>query len=229
MPSHFQSLFAAILDDDGAKVKELLDNDPDLTRRGVAEEERYESRIAHWIYAGDSALHVAAAGYRVEIARMLLAAGAESASARNRRCSQPLHYASDGYLDSPSWNARRQVAMIRLLLKAGARIDAQDRNGATPLHRAVRTRCAAAVKCILDAGGDPTIRNKPGSTPFHLAAQNTGRGGTGAEKARTAQREILRAFLERGVSPTLPDAKGKSILEWAKSDWIHQILAGNAV
>ncbi len=228
MPSPFQSLSAAILDDDRAKAKKLLNNDPGLATCGVDEEERYESRIAHWIYAGDSALHVAAAGYRVEIARMLLAAGADSGSAKNRRCSQPLHYASDGCLDSPFWNGRRQVAMIRLLLKAGSNIDAQDKNGATPLHRAVRTRCAAAVKCILDAGADPTIRNKPGSTPFHLAVQNTGRGGTGSEKARTAQREILQTFLERGVSPTLQDAKGKTILEWAKSNWIHQILAGHA-
>jgi ankyrin repeat protein len=70
--------------------------------------------------------------------------------------------------------------------------------------------------------------NKPGSTPFHLAAQNTGRGGSGSEQARTAQREILRAFLERGVSPNLTDAKGRSILEWANSDWIHEILAHKA-
>jgi ankyrin repeat protein len=228
MPSPFQSLFTAILDDDRAKVKALLKTDPGLARR-EATEERYESKIAHWLYAGDTALHVAAAGYRVEIARMLLAAGADSTPAKNRRWSQPLHYASDGCLDSPSWNAGRQVAMIRLLLKAGANIDAQDKNEATPLHRAVRTRCAAAVKCFLDAGADPTIRNKPGSTPFHLAVQNTGRGGSGAEQARTAQREILQAFLERGVRPTLKDARGKSVLEWARSHWIHQILAGNAV
>ena len=147
---------------------------------------------------------------------------------KNRRWSQPLHYASDGCLDSPSWDAGRQVAMIRLLLKGGGNIDAQDKNGATPLHRAVRTRCAAAVECLLDAGADPTIRNKPGSTPFHLAVQNTGRGGSGSEKARTAQRDILQAFLDRGVSPTLTDAKGKSILDWAKSDWIRQMLSGNA-
>ena len=109
---------------------------------------------------------------------MLLAVSEGTVSAANRRGSQPLHYASDGHLDSPSWDARAQVAMIRLLLKAGAKIDAQDKNGATPLHRAVRTRCAAAVKCLLDAGSDPTIRNKPGSTPFHLAVQNTGRGSS---------------------------------------------------
>jgi hypothetical protein len=229
MPNSFPSLFTAILDNDRAKVKELLNSDPGLAKCGTGKDGRYESRIAHWIYAGDTALHIAAAGYRVEIARMLLAIGADSASAKNRRCSQPLHYAADGYLESPFWNARRQVAMIRLLLEAGANIDAQDKNGATPLHRAVRTRCAAAVKCLLGAGGDPTIRNKPGSTPFHLAVQNTGRGGSGTEKAKTAQREILRAFLERGVSPTVKDAKGKSVLEWAKSNWIRQLLAGNAV
>src|SRR5581483_212431 len=110
------------------------------------------------------------------------------------------------------------------LLKAGAAIEAQDKNGATPLHRAVRTRCAAAVKCLLDAGADATIRNKPGSTAFHLAVQNTGRGGSGADKARTAQREIIQAFLARGVSAQLKDAKGKSVLNWAKSDWIREAL-----
>ena len=48
MPNPFQSLYAAILDDDGAKVNRLLDKDPVLANRGLAEEDRYESRIAHW-------------------------------------------------------------------------------------------------------------------------------------------------------------------------------------
>ena len=227
MPSLFQSLVAAILDDDRLKVKSLLDQDPDLARSGVAEDEICDSGIAHWIYIGDSALHVAAAGYRTEIAKLLLAAGAEPGAAKNRRGSQPLHYAGDGFLDNPVWDPKPQVAMIRLLLKAGASIDAQDKNGATPLHRAVRTRCAAAVQCLLDAGADLTIKNKPGSTPFHLAVQNTGRGGSGSERARTAQREIIQAFLERGASPTLADAKGKTVLEWAKSDWIRKMFTGD--
>jgi hypothetical protein len=224
-----KALFAAILGDDRAKVKELLVGDPALATLGVAKDERYDSAIAHWIYSGDTVLHIAAAGYRVEIARMLLAAGADPGSAGNRRRSQPLHYASDGSPESPSWNAKRQVALIRLLLKAGSNIDAQDKNGATPLHRAVRTRCAAAVKCLLDAGANPAIRNKPGSTPFHLTVQNTGRGGSGSEQARIAQREILLAFRKRGVSPALTDAKGKTVLDWVRSDWIHKILAGGAV
>src|SRR5882672_1583615 len=103
MPDQFQSLIDAILRDDRARVKELLNKDATLARAS-AKAARLESRIPHWIYAGDTALHVAAAGYRLEIARMLLAAGADAGSAKNRRCSQPLHYAADGYLESPFWN-----------------------------------------------------------------------------------------------------------------------------
>jgi len=160
----------------------------------------------------------------VEIAEMLLDAGADVNAAKNHRHTQPLHYAADGYPENPAWNAERQVATIRLLLKAGADLHAQDKNGATPLHRAVRTRCAAAVKALLDAGADATIRNKPGSTPFHLSVQNTGRGGSGAEKAKEAQREIIQAFLAHGVSPKLKDASGKSVQDWVRLDWIRQLL-----
>ena len=229
MSTQTQILFAAILDDDRARVKELLKKDPQLSAYATETHPRCDSGIAHWIYVGDTALHVAAAGYRVEIAKMLLASSPDPNSAKNHRWSQPLHYAADGYLENPLWNPKRQVAMIRLLLEAGADIHAQDKNGATPLHRAVRTRCAAAVRCLLEAGSDATTRNKPGSTPFHLAVQNTGRGGSGAEKAKTAQREILEAFLEKGISPALKDRNGKSVLQWAKSDWIRQILSSSAV
>ena len=225
MLNRFQSLVAAILDDERARVKDLLKQDVVLVKAGAAKAS-LETTIPHWIYEDDTALHVAAAGYRVEIAKLLLDAGADVGAAMNHRRSQPLHYAADGSLESPNWDAKRQVRTIELLLAAGADIHAQDKNGATPLHRAVRTRCAAAVKALLDAGAEATLKNKPGSTPFHLAVQNTGRGGSGAEKAKTAQREIIQAFLERGVSPSLKDANGKSVLDWATSDWIRQMLAG---
>src|SRR5689334_14850255 len=202
-----QALLAAIIGNDIRKARRLLREEPDLAT-AVTKAASLELQLPHWIYAKDSALHVAAAGYRVEIGKLLLEAGADPNSAQNHRRSTPLHYAADGYSASPLWDEQKQVAMIRLLLKAGAAIEAQDKNGATPLHRAVRTRCAAAVKCLLDAGADATIRNKPGSTAFHLAVQNTGRGGSGADVAKRAQREIIQAFLSRGISPELKDAKG---------------------
>jgi ankyrin repeat protein len=224
MPTPVQSLFAAILADDRPAVKALLEAHPRLSTTAVQAEPLLDAGIAHWMYVGDTALHAAAAGYRVEIAKMLLAGGGDPNAAKNHRRSQPLHYAADGYLENPHWNPQRQVAMIRLLLEAGADLHAQDKNGATPLHRAVRTRCAAAVVCLLEAGADATIYNKPGSTAFHLAVQNTGRGGSGVERAKAAQGEIIGAFLKRGVSPNLKDRNGKTVLQWARSDAIRRML-----
>lgn len=86
MPDSFQSLVAAILDDDRARVKELLKQNAVLAKAGAAKA-RLEWSIPHWIYAGDTALNVAAAGYRVEIAKLLLDAGAEVGAAMNHRRS----------------------------------------------------------------------------------------------------------------------------------------------
>jgi ankyrin repeat protein len=221
-----EPLIRAILNDDAARAKALLKADRGLATRRIEEAKLYDSPICHWIYVGDTALHLAAAGYRVEIARLLLAAGADPNAATNHRVSGPLHYAADGYVIDPAWDAKRQVKMIRCLLDAGAEVNAQDKNGASPLHRAVRTRCAAAVKCLLEAGGDPRLKNKPGSTPFHLAVQNTGRGSSGSNEAKAAQREIIGVFLSFGVGTGLKDGKGRSVLDWARSDSIRNLLTG---
>jgi len=221
------AILRAIQNDDRVKAKALLKSDPALATRRIDQAKLYDSPICHWIYVGDTALHLAAAGYRVEIARLLLAAGADVNAATNHRESGPLHYAADGYVIDPAWDAKRQVKMIRCLLAAGASVNTTDKNGATPLHRAVRTRCAAAVKCLLEAGGDPTLKNKPGSTPFHLAVQNTGRGGSGSDEARAAQREIIGAFLAFGVSTRLKDGNGKSVLDWARSDSLRELLSAD--
>ncbi len=219
------TIFTAIDRDDRVKVRELLKADRDLAQRRVGAAKLYQARILHWIYVGDTALHLAAAGYRVEIVRMLLAAGADPNAARNRRRSGPLHYAADGYISGPGWDAKRQVKTIACLVEAGAEVNAPDKNGATPLHRAVRTRSAAAVNCLLEAGADPTLRNMPGSTPFHLAVQNTGRGGSGDKVAKAAQRQIIATLLARGVSAALKDGKGKSVLECARSDWVRAMVS----
>jgi hypothetical protein len=155
-------------------------------------------RIGRYIYAGDTALHVAAAAYRADLVRKLLAAGAD-VRARNRRGAEPLHAAAVGGPGSEAWNPPAQAATIALLIAAGADPNAVDMDGVTPLHRAVRTRCAAAVAALIDGGADAARRNKGGSTPLRLARLTTGRGGSGSPDAKAQQQEILRLLKSHGV------------------------------
>jgi len=146
--------------------------------------------IKHYMYGGDTALHIAAAAYRTALVDDLVALGA-AVDAANRRRQQPLHYAVDGGPGAAHWDPARQVATIARLIDAGADANAADMGGVTPLHRAVRNRCAAAVKILLDRGADPRRKNGNGSTAAQLATHNTGRGGTGAREAKAQQAEIV--------------------------------------
>ena len=222
------SLLTAIVDDNRIAIEALLRADASLAKRAVGEPTLYEAGIFHWMYVGDTALHLAAAGYRVEVMQMLLAAGADANAYANHRRSGPIHYAADGYITGPAWNAEAQVRTLRCLLAAGAHINTQDMNGASPLHRAVRTRCVAAVNFLLSAGANVLARNNAGSTPFHLAVQNTGRGGSGEAAAQHAQQQIIETFLSAGMDINCKDGKGKSVLTCANSSWVRSMLTGSA-
>jgi ankyrin repeat protein len=215
------ALLRAIVNDDCGAARELLKENAQLATAQILQAKLYQSKIIHWLYAKDTALHLAAAGYRVDIVRLLLAAGADPNAAHNHRLGRPLHYAAD---NQSRTSPAQQLQTIRHLLKAGADIHAADKNGATALHRAVRTRCAAAVEFLLHAGADPRVQNHPGATPFHLAVQNTGKSGSGSSAAKIAQKEIIQSFLAQGVSPALQDAQGKSVLDWARSPPVRALL-----
>jgi hypothetical protein len=168
-----------------------LAGDPVLAlARLTGGEEFYLEEIEHQVYAGDTALHIAAATYEAALARELIDAGAITTAA-NRRGAVPLHYAVDGNPCSARWNPAAQQETVLCLAKLGADTNAIDKNGTTPLHRAVRNRCAGAVKALLEAGADPYATNRSGSTAMQLARWTTGRGGSGSAEARAQQAEIL--------------------------------------
>lgn len=156
--------------------------------------------INHYVYAGDTALHMAAAAHRPELVETLLELGADVA-ASNRRGAQPLHYAADGAPGSKGWDPEGQAAVITALIAAGADPDATDKSGVAPLHRAVRTRCAEAVRALLEAGADPNLKNRSGSSPMKLATQTTGRGGSGSPVAREQQAMIVEILESRRARP----------------------------
>ena len=225
---HFLHLVQAIIAGNAGKVADLLDASPPLLHKQATigatrddAESYYFDEIAHYMYAGDTALHMAAAGFQHEIARTLIERGADCA-ARNRRGAQPLHYAADANVSNPL----AQAATISCLIRAGADPNATDKNGVSPLHRAVRTRCATAVETLLAGGAAPRGGNKHGSTPLHLAVQNTGRGGSGTPHAREQQRQIIELLLQAGARPEDKDENGKSARDAAKAGWIQALLQG---
>ena len=151
--------------------------------------------IAHYLYAGDTPLHMAAAAFRRDVAALLVGHGADC-RARNRRGAEPLHYAAD----ANRWDPDAQASTIEYLISVGADPNSLDRSGVSPLHRAVRTRSLAAVQALLDGGADPLMPNGRGSTPLQLAMHSTGRGGSGSARARDQQAriiEVLRAHRAR--------------------------------
>jgi hypothetical protein len=91
----------------------------------------------------------------------------------------------------PSWDPLRQQEIIVCLVEAGAPIDARASGGVTPLHRAVRNRCAAAVDTLLRLGADPHLRTDTGSTAADLTRWTTGRPGSGTLEARAEQAAIV--------------------------------------
>ncbi len=205
--SALMALVRAIVADDGCAAQRLLAASPALARaraeNGATRQEAkayYFDDIGHYLYAGDTALHIAAAAYRLEMVRTLIGLGGD-VRAKNRRGAEPLHYAADGAPGSRAWNPSAQAATVACLIEAGADPNTVDRSGVTPLHRAVRTRCAAAVSALLAGGADVRRKNGRGSTPMQLASHNTGRGGSGSPESKAQLREIVRLLEQHGARP----------------------------
>jgi hypothetical protein len=135
------ALFAIIASRDHVGVTRVLDQTPGLVtcslRVGASRQDPrpyFLTPIRHYVYAGDTALHVAAAAHDRGVAESLVAQGAP-VRAQNRRGADPLHYAADG---GPGADSNAQRELISYLIDAGADPDALDKSGVAPLHRAVR-------------------------------------------------------------------------------------------
>src|ERR1041384_2313372 len=77
--------------------------------------------ISHYLYAGDTALHMAAAAFCRPMAELLVSHGADC-RAKNRRGAEPLHYAADANRSRP----RAQADVIEYLALIGADPNAVD-------------------------------------------------------------------------------------------------------
>jgi ankyrin repeat protein len=80
------------------------------------------------------------------------------------------------------------LTKLRQQLAGGARIDAQDAEGSTPLLHAILQHERGAALFLLDAKADPNIATHKGWTPLHEAVDNM-------------DPELVAALLEHGANP----------------------------
>ena len=137
MTSTFPDFIRVIVEGDIDQVSRHLASSPALatassdegaTRQGAST--FFFADIAHYFYAGDTALHMAAAAFRRPVAELLVAHGAEW-RARNRRGAQPLHYEAD----ANRWDPAAQSETIEYLLSIGADPNAVDNSGGPRMPR----------------------------------------------------------------------------------------------
>ncbi len=224
-------LLHAIVIADTPLVTALLATHPHLAQAGLRvgatrgdPNTYFFEQIKHHLYAGDTALHAAVAAHNIDIARTLLGMGADI-GAKNRRGAEALHYASDSGTRTDSSNPEAQETIITFLIRSGANPNAVDKNGVTPLHRAVRTRSTNAVRALLAGGAEIGMKNENGSTPLHLAVQNTGRSGSGSPNAKAHQKDIIELLLRNGADAEDEDIHGKTVRHWIKEEWIKKLFS----
>jgi cytohesin len=97
---------------------------------------------------------------------------------------------------------RRRAEVARLLVAAGAPVEARNAEGRSALSLAVEDGNAPLAAALIGAGADPNGEEAGGLRPLHMV-----RRGEGAELARL--------LCEAGADPNAQDDRGRTPLHWA--------------
>jgi ankyrin repeat protein len=89
------------------------------------------------------------------------------------------------------------VECVRLLVEAGANVNARDHNGNTALHVSFTTDVAEE---LLKLGADVNARNNDGETPIFTTFDDA----------------AIPLFIEHGADLTIRNNKGQTVMEAAK-------------
>ncbi len=157
-------------------------------------------------------LFLAAGKGHTGIVKILLKAGA-NVNAKDKYNLTPLPLAALDHVRTGSWLGwpggetplhqaadRGHTEVVKILLKAGAKVNAKENRGNTPLHSAVSGGHAETVKILLVSGANVNAKTEYGRTPLHAAALQGARMG-----------EIL---LKAGAKINAKDINGETVLHW---------------
>lgn len=160
---------------------------------------------------GDTLLHYAAYEGDPVVLRQLLDYGVDSSVAR-KDGSSPLIVlfrdcgtAKDGFLDC-----------AKLLINHGAHVSGADREGYTPLHRALSRHGPESIKLLLNHGADVAPANSRGKTPLHIWS---------IKSSPTEESiDIGRQLINRGADVTAVDRYGQTPLHCSRTPETSQLL-----
>ena len=179
-----------------------------------------------------TSLHFAAGGGLTRMVAVLLSHGANMAAA-DEWGGTPLHRAASAARSSGTyWTSIRarshSIENIRVLVNAGAVLEARHKSGRTPMHELVRNSSSAEedasdnvdeIKVIADAigvmariGADLEARDKDGRTPLHFAANNN----------RFEDAISIQALIAVGARLSARDSLGKTPLHRAAEFDAHK-------
>ncbi|CAF9930044.1 MAG: hypothetical protein ALECFALPRED_004507 [Alectoria fallacina] len=154
---------------------------------------------------GSQALHLV--NCNGPIIRHLVESGADVNVRHLKTGRTPLHYSVGEYSDDK----------FSALIEFGASCSAEDGNGDTPLHVALRafTYSISKIEVLLKNLADPNVKNKKGETPLHVM------GDTGNFE------EVLALLVKFGADLEAKTPSGQSVLMKFLLGWRSRSSPGN--
>jgi ankyrin repeat protein len=129
------------------------------------------------------------------------------------------------------------IAVVRVMLRAGVGLNTANKHGVTPLHLAVQNDSSEAVELLLRTGANVEARDEFGCTPLHDAARRGSvpvvglllQSGAKAQAgdnfgttplhraARAGRPDVVRLLISAGASSRIVNSFGKSPVDEARA------------
>ena len=171
------SIREAVARGDLAAVQTFVKADP-----GVVNSRMRPGEVDGW-EVGATPLHAAARNGRLDVAKLLLANGADINAQRRD---------GESALGEAAFNDRLEVAA--LLIQSGSKMNLPGQDGCTPLHWAAERGSAAMVNLLVAGGADVKARRTDGGTPLQR--------GLAANKAETVDALLRSVRVDRSFDHT---------------------------
>lgn len=226
------------------RQKDLVDSDHPFTPEAFlnAAKEGDEKLVLQYLKAemppnkqvstGQTALHYAVIGNRLDIAQMLLTYNANP-NQQDGRGDSPLHLAVE----------RNLPYMVALLASQGGDTNLKNNDGWSPVHLAAYNGFSEIFALLLKHGGDINLKNRLGLTPLMLAtwkghqklaafllemgADTTPEDPQGNSAFLLAvshnRIDLVKLMLQRGANPNTTNGRGWSALDIALESQFREI------